>query len=277
LASFIAPPAPAPAPEPAPAPAPEPAPEPEIPPRRPTPIPGPPVGPFTNTRFQFTTGVPANEPVSVADDAGHILLQYRSFASVTSVVAAVMAAIVIVSGLAAAIFLYTEDRIVPAGIALLLAAAFSVMIAMLVPPVNATLYDGAQPAITLAQQSSISIPVVTFLVTTSDGKPLARLRKNVFSRLGRNRWRILPPTDEHPLGDAVEESLSRAIVRKMFGKFSPKYQSNVVIRYLDQTAATIVRRPDALGQHDVLDIDPESTLDRRVAIAIATLILGSEP
>jgi hypothetical protein len=223
------------------------------------------------------TGVPANEAVSVRDDAGNVLLQYRSFASVTAVVAAVMAAIVIVSGIAAAIFLYTEDRVVPAGIALLLAAAFAVMIAMLVPPTNATLYDGMQPVLTIAQQSSISIPVVTFLVTTSDGKPLARLRKNVFSRLGRNRWSILPPNDEHPVGAAAEESLSRAIVRKMFGKFSPRYESNVVIRYLDQTAATIVRRPDALGQRDVLDVDPESTLDRRVAVAIATLILGSEP
>jgi len=223
------------------------------------------------------TGIPAGEAVSVRDDAGNVLLQYRSFASVTAVVAAVMAAIVIVSGIAAAIFLYTEDRVVPAGIALLLAAAFSVMIAMLVPPTNATLYDGAQPVLTIAQQSSISIPIVTYLVTTADGKPLARLRKNVFSRLGRNRWSILPPNDEHPLGEAAEESLSRAIARKIFGKFSPRYQSNVVIRYLDLAAATIVRRPDAEGQRDVLDVDPESTLDRRVAVAIATLILGIEP
>jgi hypothetical protein len=188
-----------------------------------------------------------------------------------------MATIVIVSGAAAAIFLFTEGRIVPAGIALLLAAGFAVMIAMLVPPTNATLYDGAQPVLTLAQQSSISIPVVTFLITTADGKPLARLRKNVFSRLGRNRWSILPVNDEHPLGEAAEESLSRAIVRKILGKFSPRYQSNVVVRYLDRAAATIVRRPDAAGQRDVLNIDPESTLDRRVAVAIATLILGSEP
>ena len=32
------------------------------------------------------------------------------------------------------------------------------MIAMLVPPTNVTLYDGAQPALTIAQQSSISFP-----------------------------------------------------------------------------------------------------------------------
>lgn len=223
------------------------------------------------------SGMPAGETVNVRDDNGDILLHYRSFASVTSVVAAVMAAIVIVSGVAAAIFLYTEERIVPAGIALLLAAAFSVMIAMLVPPTNATLYDGAQPVLTIAQQSSISIPVVTFLVATADGKPLARLRKSVFSRLGRNRWRILPPIDERPIGEASEESLSRAVVRKMLGKFSARYQSNVVIRYLGRAAATIVRRPAADGVVDVLDIDPESPLDRRVAVAIATLILGSEP
>lgn len=251
-----------------------PAPAPE---RKPTPIPGPPVGPFTRTRFHFMSGMPAGETVNVRDDAGEVVLHYRSFASVTGVVAAVMAAIVIVSGCAAAAFLVTEQRPVPAGIALLLAAAFSVMIAMLVPPTNATVYDGAQPVLTIAQQSSISIPVVTFLIASADGKPLARLRKSVFSRLGRNRWRILPITDDNPLGQAAEESLSRAIVRKMFGKFSSRYESNVVVRYLDRAAATIIRRPDAEGDVDVLDIDPESTLDRRVAVGIATLILGSEP
>lgn len=234
-------------------------------------------GPFSKTRFHFMTGMPAGETVNVRDDSGEVVLHYRSFASVTAVVAAVMAAIVIVSGIAAAIFLYTEERTVPAAIALLLAAAFSVMIAMLVPSTNATLYDGAQPAITIAQQSSISIPVVTFLVATPDGKPLARLRKSVFARLGRNRWHILPMSDEHAVGHAAEESLSRAMLRKMFGKFSPRYQSNVVIRYLDRAAATIIRRPDAEGEVDVLDIDPESAIDRRVAVGLAALILGSEP
>ncbi len=233
--------------------------------------------PFPNTRFHFMTGLPAGETVNIRDDAGNVLLHYRSFASVTSVVAAVMAAIVIVSGVAAAIFLYSEERAVPAAIALFLAAAFSVMIAMLVPPTNATLYNGVQPVITIAQQSSISIPVVTFLVATADGEALARLRKSVFARLGRNRWQILPANDDPPVGQAAEESLTRALLRKMFGKFSARYQSNVVIRYFDRAAATIIRRPDAGGQVDVLDIDPESPIDRRVAVAIATLILGSEP
>ena len=223
------------------------------------------------------TGISAGETVNVRDDNGNVVLHYRSFASVTGVVAAVMAAIVIVSGIAAAIFLYSEERAVPAAIALFLAAAFAVMIAMLVPATNATLYNGAQPVVTIAQQSSISIPVVTFLVATADGQPLARLRKSVFARLGRNRWHILPINDDPPVGQAVEESLSRALVRKMLGKFSARYQSNVVIRYFDQAAATIVRRPDAGGDVDVLDIDPESPIDRRVAVGIAALILGSEP
>jgi len=247
------------------------------PPRRPTPAPVAQIGPFTRTRFHFMSGMPAGETVNVRDDAGEVVLHYRSFASVTAVVAAVMAAIVIVSGFAAGVFLYTEERIVPAGIAMLLAAAFAVMIAMLVPQTNATLYDGAQPVITIAQQSSVSIPVVTFLIATADGKPLARLRKSVLSRLGRNRWQLLPISDERAVGKAEEESLSRAIVRKMFGKFSARYESNVVIRYLDRAAATIIRRPDAEGDVDVLDIDPESPIDRRVAVGIATLILGSEP
>src|SRR4029079_6099971 len=132
--------------------------------RKPTPPPAPPVGPFSKTRFHFMTGMPAGETGNVRDGNGEGGLHYRSFASSPSVVAAVMAAIVIVTGLAAAVFLFTEERTVPGAIALLLAAAFAVMIAMLVPPTNATLYHGAQPAVTIAQQSSISIPVVTFLI-----------------------------------------------------------------------------------------------------------------
>src|SRR5205823_7665974 len=86
---------------------PPPAPE---PPRRPTPAPVAQIGPFTRTRFHFMSGMPAGETVNVRDDAGQIVLHYRSFASVTAVVAAVMAAIVIVSGAAAGVFLYSEER-----------------------------------------------------------------------------------------------------------------------------------------------------------------------
>ena len=64
-------------------------------------------------------------------------------------------------------------------------------------------------------------------------------------------------------------------MRKFAGKFSPRYQSNIGIRYLDADVGWIRRRPDGNGEVDVLELAGD--IDRRLAIALATLILGSEP
>src|SRR4029078_1760740 len=125
------------------------------------------------------------------------------------------------------------------------------------------------------QQSNVSFPVATYVVGSPDRKVLARIRRSIWSRVGRNRWSILPINSDRAIGYAVEESLSRALVRKFAGKFHPKYQSNLVIRYLDKDAAWIVPRPNSEGESDVLEITGE--IDHRVAVALATLVLGSEP
>lgn len=190
------------------------------------------------------------------------------------VVALVVSVIVAVTGLAAVIFLIAEGRPLPAIMALMLSAAFAVVIAMLVPPLNVTLFEGSHPVLLITQQSNVSFPVVTYSVTTPDRKVIGRLRKGVWSRLGRNRWDILPASDDQPIGYAAEESLSRALMRKVAGKFSRRYESNVRIHYLNRSAGWIVRRSDH-GEADVLELAGD--IDRRVAVALATLILGSEP
>lgn len=221
------------------------------------------------------TGLPAGEPVTVHGDDGAPLFTYRSFASVVPLVAMVVAVVVIATGLAAVIFLFAEGRPVPALIALVLSAAFSVLIAMLVPPTNVTINHDNAPELLIAQQSNVSFPVVTYIVATGDRNPLARIRKSVFSRLGRNRWDILAPADDRPIGYAIEESFSRALLRKFAGKFSPRYQSNIIVQQRGKDVAWIVRRPNTEGESDLLEITGD--VDHRVALALATLILGSEP
>src|SRR5438477_583076 len=73
----------------------------------------------------------------------------------------------------------------------------------------------------------------------------------------------------------IEESLSRALLRKAAGKFNRRYESNVRIRYFEKNVGWIIRRPDENGEVDVLDAAGD--IDRRIAVALATLILGSEP
>lgn len=172
-------------------------------------------------------------------------------------------------------FLIFEARPLPAVIAFLLSATFAIIIAMLVPPIHVTLYQEANPVLHIAQQSNVIFPVATYAVGTPEQKVIARLRKSVWSRLGRNRWDILSASDDQPIGSAAEESFSRAMLRKIAGKFNRRYQSNVRIRYLGKNAGWIFRRSNGTGDVDVLELAGD--VDRRVAVALATLILGSEP
>jgi len=194
---------------------------------------------------------------------------------VVGIVALVVSVIIAVTGAGAVIFLMFESRPLPAFMALLLSAAFAVVIAMLVPPIHVTLYKEEDPVLHIAQQSNVSFPVASYVVGTPEQRVVVRLRKSVWSRLGRNRWDILDAGDNRPIGYAAEESLSRAFLRKLAGKFNRRYESNIRINYLGQGAGWIVRRPDNTGDVDILELGDD--IDRRVAIALATLILGSEP
>jgi hypothetical protein len=185
--------------------------------------------------------------------------------------------VVLFAGVAAVLFLVTQSRPLHAIVALMLSAAFSAMIVMLVPAARVTIFEGSAPAITIAQQSSVSFPSVTYLVGAADGKPIARIVKSFFSRFGRNRWELLSADDFLARGEAIEESFGRAFVRKLLGKFSPAYQSNIRIEWTGEEAGWIIRRPDASGHADVLELNPASSLDRRTAVALAVLVLGSEP
>jgi hypothetical protein len=218
--------------------------------------------------------VRAGQKVAIRGEDDEALLSYRSFASIIGIVAIVVSVLVLVTGAAAVVFLMVEQRPLPAAFALVLSAGFAILIAMLVPPVNVTLNQDVVPVLLITQESNVSFPSVTFVVSTPERKVLARLRKRVWSRLSRNRWDILTATDDRPMGYAEEESLPRALLRKIAGKFNARYQADVRIQYLEKNVGWILRRangepPDTLTIH--------GDIDHRVALALATLILGSEP
>jgi hypothetical protein len=208
----------------------------------------------------------------IKSDDGKVLLSYRSFASAVGVVAALVSGIVTLAGLAAVLFLVAEQSPARAFVALLLTILFAFFIALLVPRVNVTLYDEHHPALTLSQRSTF--PGSMYVVATPNGATLAELRKAPFSRLGRHRWRIVQ--DGRQLAEAVEESWGRAMVRKALGKFSRRFETNLRIEYGGLDAGRIIRQPDAHGDSDLLVLTHDG-LDRRVAVALATLVLGGEP
>lgn len=197
-----------------------------------------------------------------------MLLTYRSFASVVGIVAALVCGIVLIAGTAAAMFLVAEGAPVRAVLALVLTVVFAGVIALLVPRTNVTLYDDGTPALTIAQRSVF--PSASYVVATPNGTTLARLRKSAFSRLGRNRWTITQ--DDRFVGDAREESFGGALLRKLLGKFNRKFETDIVLEHGGLAAGTITRRV----QPETLTLTSDA-LDRRVAVALATLILGREP
>lgn len=229
------------------------------------------------TRYSFMTGLPAGETARVRDHDGEPVLTYRSFASIVGVVSALMSGIVFASSLAAVIFLVAEGRFIPGVIAIVLGIGFSAVIAMLVPAVNVSVSAGDGKTLAIAQTSRFTFPSATFAISCDEHQRLARVRRSVFSRLGRNRWILLHPTEDRVIGVAVEETLGRALIRKAAGKFRRSLDANVVIHSQGSPAGTIVRRPDMDGNVDYLDLPPDAPIDRRVAVAVATLVLGSEP
>jgi hypothetical protein len=232
---------------------------------------------FTAQRYYFDPGVRAGDVATIADPSRQPILTYRSFASVVGIVATLVISIVLLTGLSSALFLNAEKRPGAAIAAAMLAFVFAILIAALVPRTRVSLYSGNDPVLRIVQSSRFSFPSTTWAIRTPGGDTLAEIRKGAFSRLATNRWTITGPADVRGRAYASEESFSRALVRKLLGKFRRKFEANIRVVHHGVPAAVIVRRPDAEGQIDYLELTAGSDLDPRVAVALATLVFGLEP
>lgn len=227
---------------------------------------------FAARTYLFATGVRRGEIAPVRGADGGVVLTYPGFASVAGPIATSISVIVLLAGFATALFLSGEDLPLRAAATFFLTLGFVALIGMSVPRANVTLFDADErPAVTLSQIRVF--PASEWLLTTADGAPLATIRKTHSSRLGKNRWTIT--NDGRYLGEASEESWLRAWVRKLAGKFSRQFESDVLIRSGAVTAGRIHRRPDG-GTPDRLELSSE-VLDPRIAVALAVLVLGREP
>ncbi|HEX2835466.1 MAG TPA: hypothetical protein VHW00_20815 [Thermoanaerobaculia bacterium] len=196
-----------------------------------------------------------------------MLLTYRSFASITGVIATLLSGIVIIAGAAAVLMLFNDSDPWRAAAAGTLTLVFAFVIAMLVPRIEVTLFDNDQPALTISQRATF--PGARYVVSTPNGTTLAEFHKSFLSRLGRNRWTIWH--EGRYLGDVIEESFFGALLRKFLGKFSRSFDTDVAIRFGGMVVGRIPRKTA-----DLLEL-ANDMLDRRVAVALATLILGKEP
>jgi hypothetical protein len=221
--------------------------------------------------------VPPSRTAHIRNGDGQVLLTYRGFASVVTIVAALVAGIVLIAGVTATVFLFAEHHPGAAILALILSFGFSGFIAALVPRTSVTLYEEETAALLITQQSRVAFPRTSYAVKTPDGSTIAILGRNILSRIGRNSWSIDSPVDQRGSAFAIEESFSRAMVRKFIGKFNRAQEANIRIYHQGVASGVIVRRPDQTGEADYLDLASNATLDRRVAVALATLVFGAEP
>ncbi|HUR80324.1 MAG TPA: hypothetical protein VM733_06140 [Thermoanaerobaculia bacterium] len=225
------------------------------------------MGAFAHTVFHFTSGLHAGETAAVRGANGETLLTYRAFASITGVIAAFLSGIVAVAGIAATVLLLYEQSFFRALMALAMTFAFSIVIALLTPRIQVTLFEESNPALTIAQRSMF--PAATYVVSAPNGAQLAELRKSFLSRLGRNRWRVLQ--NARLVAEAREAGFFGAMLRKVFGKFSRSFETDVDVTSGGLAVARIHRRTT-----DVLQVTSDA-IDRRVLVALATLVFGREP
>ncbi len=225
------------------------------------------MGAFAHTVFHFTTGLHAGETATVRGANGETLLTYRAFASIVGVIAAFVSGIVAAAGLASTLLLLYEHSFLRALMALAMTFAFSVVIALLAPRTQVTLFEESNPALTIAQRTIF--PSAAYVVSAPNGAQLAELRKSFVSRLGRNRWRVFQ--SGRLMAEAREASLFGAMLRKLFGKFSRNFETDVDVTSGGLPVARIHRRTS-----DALQVTSDA-IDRRVLVALATLVLGREP
>jgi len=211
----------------------------------------------------------SGETAHIRGDDDRVLLSYRAFANIIGIVAALVSGIVLIAGIAATLFLALGGSPLRAALALVLTLSFAFLIALLVPRTNVTLFDDGTPALTISQRAAAA-----YVVATPNGAILAHFRKSPFSFLGRTRWTVTH--DGRVLAEAIEESFGRAILRKLYGKFSRRFETNFDIRLPGVEMGRIIRRPNERGEFDVLELNGDA-VDRRVAVALAAVVLGREP
>jgi hypothetical protein len=228
-------------------------------------------------RYTFPRLTRRGDVAAIVGDEG-TTLWYRSFVSVTALVATLISTLVFLCGLAAVLYLLFEGRFGAAFLSLLVTAGFGAVIPLLVPPTDVVLFTDATLTIRVLEIVQVGRPLLPadrFSVRNADGHELGGIERSALSRLTRHRWLIFDE-DRRLRGVTIEESTARALIRKITGKFRPDLDSDLLLRIDDEAAGRLIRR--AGGERVTLDLwRTNQGLDERLVIAMAALVFGLEP
>lgn len=235
---------------------------------------------FSQGLYVLDVSVPYGERSTVRDEDGKPLFYYRRPVNLIGFVAGLVAGFIFLAGLASTIFLAIDRRIIPAALALVLTAIFFTIVLLLVPRRHIYLYRDesmTSVALMLWQETRLSFPILRFTARVPDGTMIGCFTKSAFSSLGRHRWAIFDRMGVARIGHAVEDSFSRAMIRKVLGSFFGMLRTNFLLFMNGQQVGVIDRRTTPLDRY-FLDLRGEGgeQVDRRVALALAVLIDGLE-
>lgn len=223
-------------------------------------------------------GRSSDDIATITDEASKPLFYFRRQRNLVGFIAGLVASMIIVAGIVVSAVLFIDARNVPGAAALVLTVTFAFLILLLVPKRHAVICNDpslGSVALFLWQESRLFIPSLRFSLRTPDNQPIAIFTKSVFSNAGRRRWWIIDRYGATRLGYAMEDSLARAILRKILGRFFIALRTNFRVIFGGRQLAFLDRTQ---GRRQLLDLteDPTYVFDRRIALALAVLVDGIE-
>jgi hypothetical protein len=210
------------------------------------------------------------------------VLWFRGFASISGIVIWFVVLTVLLASLAALTFLLSEGRFLSALTAFALLAGFvAILQKVLLPQIEIALFQDeelSRPALTIAQTSRFTFPAAAFAVFSDSWSEIGRVSFGTWSRLGRHRWSLLDPAGRE-LATAGEESLTDALIAKFLRGFDSRFETDLRVRIGGRDVGGIFRRPQSGLSRGTVDLNGDRAfiIDRRLAVALAVLVMGLEP
>lgn len=244
--------------------------------------PGPSNIPWLDSRFRLHKYLidcsAASDVGTISDESQKALFYFRRQRNIVGLIAGLVAAMIFVAGAVVGTVLFIEGRGLPGVSAIALTLSFVLLVLLLVPKRHAVVCNDealTAAALFLWQESRLPVPSLRFSLRTPDNQPIAIFSKSPLSNIGRRRWDIIDRYGSARLGYAIEDSIARALLRKVVGRFFRALETNFRVAYGGRVLAVLERRD---ARCDVLDLaeDPTFVLDRRIAIGLAVLVEGLE-
>lgn len=212
--------------------------------------------------------------MTIRTETGDVVLTYRAFGGITGIIATFTAALVLLTGGAAALFLLLQLRFLTAAGALLLGVAFAVLINSLVPPLQVRLIDPSGRIVAVLDRLGRGLRLAApWIISAGNGETLGRAVPRLLAPFLGERWRV--DLANGSTAHAFDASALRALVRKALASFDRSFETDLRIE-LGREQQGWIRRRTTDGSGGRLELAPTAAIDPRVAIGLAAIAMCGE-